>query len=368
MGKSMTKVTAVTKEIKSKALEEFFTDCFENSGMNYEDAKITTDVLLEADRRGISSHGAARLRLYIDCIKNGIMIPDAQYEIIKETPNTLLASGHGGLGQPVSYKVMKLVIEKAKKNDIAVATVRNSNHYGIAGYYAMMALPENLIGFSLTNSSPLVVPTFSKSALLGTNPIAVAVPMQGRMDFVLDMATSTVTRGKLEEFDRKGKSIPGGWATDTQGRLTTDPGLVLKNVVGKFGGGLLPLGGASEELGGHKGFGLAMLVEIFTGILSGGAFGPHVWSTNKSPANVCHLFGAINIEAFLPLDDFKSSLSSFVKTLHDSAKAAGQDRSYVHGEKEFHTSEKQREYIKIADIVIKDIKAIGESLGVEADF
>lgn len=361
----MAEVIADAVEVQVSVLEGFVTSCFEKSGMSYEDAKITADVLIESDKRGIASHGVARFRRYTDGIKNGIMVPDAQYKIIKETENTLLISGQDGLGQPVSYKVMQLVLEKAKKNNISFAAVRDSNHYGIAGYYAMMALPENLIGFSATNSFPLVVPTFSKNALLGTNPLAVAVPVQGETDFVLDMSTSTVTRGKLEEFNRKNKSIPEVWATDAQGRPTTDPALVLKNVVGKLGGGLLPLGGALEELGGHKGFGLGMLVEIFTGILSGGAFGPHVYGTPGAPANVCHLFGAINIEAFISLDEFKSSLGSFVDILHGSEKAAGQDKTYVHGEKEFYMAKKQQEYVKIAVGVVEDIKAVGESLGVK---
>ncbi|MCK4360081.1 MAG: Ldh family oxidoreductase [Candidatus Cloacimonetes bacterium] len=355
-------------KVKVSDLEKFVTECFEKSGMSNEDSKITTDVLIESDKRGIASHGVARLKRYTDGIKNGIMIPDADYEIIKETPNTLVITGNDGLGQPVSYKTMKLVIEKAKKNNIGFATVRNSNHYGIAGYYSMMALQENLLGISTTNSFPLVVPTFGKDALLGTNPISVAAPTSKERPFVVDMATSTVPRGKLEVYDRRGKPIPEAWATDSKGHPTTDPGLVLKNVKEKLGGGLLPVGGVVEETGGHKGYGMAMIVEIFTGILSGGAFGPNVYGIPNTPANVCHFFGAINIEAFISLDEFTKSMDSIIRALLDSKKAEGQDRIYIHGEKEFILADQQQEYVKLFNRVIENIKEVGESLGVEANF
>ncbi len=355
-------------EVKVSELERFVADCFEKSGMNKEDARITADVLVESDRRGIASHGVARLRRYVDGINNGIMVPDAELEIVKETPNTLVVTGNNGLGQPVSYKTMKLVIEKARKNNVAFAAVRNSNHYGIAGYYSMMALKENLLGFSTTNSAPLVVPTFGKDALMGTNPISIAAPTNRERPFVLDMATSTVPRGKLEVYNRRAKPIPEVWATDSRGHPTTDPGLVLNNVKQRAGGGLLPLGGASELTGGHKGYGLAVVVEILTGVLSGGAFGPDVYGTPKAPPNVCHFFGAVNIEAFIPLDQFTAALDSLIKTLLDSRKAEGQDRIYIHGEKEFILADQQQDQVKLFNKVVEEIKGIGKSLGVEPNF
>jgi len=334
--------------------------------MSEEDAKITADVLISSDKRGIASHGVARLKRYTDGIKKGVMKPKANFEILKETNNTLLVSGNDGLGQPVTYKVMKLVIEKAKKNNVAFAAIRNSNHYGIAGYYSMMALRENLIGISMTNSFPLVVPTYGKNALLGTNPISVAAPSNKEIPFLLDMATSTVPRGKLEVYDRQGKKIPDFWATDTTGHPTDDPGLVLNNVKNKLGGGLLPLGGATEETGGHKGYGLAMIVEILTGILSGGAFGPFVYGKPNEPANVCHFLGAINIEAFIPLDEFKNALDSLISILHNSEKAEGQQKISIHGEKEFKRENEQKEFVEISDIVLANILEVGKSLGVNS--
>jgi LDH2 family malate/lactate/ureidoglycolate dehydrogenase len=353
------------QKIKVKNLEKFVTECFIKSGMSEEDAKITADVLISSDKRGIASHGVARLKRYTDGIKKGVMKPTAKFEILKETANTLLISGNDGLGQPVSYKVMKLVIEKAKKNNVAFAAIRNSNHYGIAGYYSMMALKEDLIGISMTNSFPLVVPTYGKNALLGTNPISVAAPSNKEIPFLLDMATSTVPRGKLEVYERQKKKIPDFWATDTTGHPTDDPGLVLNNVKNKLGGGLLPLGGATEETGGHKGYGLAMIVEILTGILSGGAFGPFVYGKANEPANVCHFLGAINIEAFIPLQEFKNALDTLISILHNSEKAAGQQKISIHGEKEFKLETEQKEFVEISDIVVENILQVGKSLEVE---
>ncbi len=355
-------------QVKIADLDVFCTECLVKAGMSEEDAKITTDVLIKSDKRGIPSHGIARYQRYITGIKDGIMIPDAQFEIVKETPNSLLVSGKDGLGQPVSYKTMKMVIEKAKKNNMCFAAIRDSNHYGIAGYYSMMALKENLIGFSMTNTFPLVVPTFGKNALLGTNPISITAPTGKERPFVLDMATSTVTRGKLEVYNREDKKMPKVWATDEKGRATDDAGLVLKNVVEKLGGGMLYLGGAEEETGGHKGYGMSMIVEILTGVLSGGAFGPNVYGTPKAPANVCHFLGAINIEAFVSLDIFTKGMDSLLKTLKDSDKAEGKERIFVHGEKEFEQSDKYQEYVDLHNKVVETLKEIGESFSVKPNF
>ncbi len=357
-----------TTKVKVRDLEKFVVQCFIKSGMSDEDSLITADVLIEADKRGIGSHGVARLQRYIDGIREGVMLADVNYEILKETPNTLLVTGNDGMGPPVSYKTMQMVIEKAKQNNVAFATIRNSNHYGIAGYYSMMALKKNLIGISSTNAAPLVVPTFGKNALFGTNPISITAPAGREMPFVLDMATSTVPRGKLEVYNRKKQTIPEVWATDEKGRPTTDPGAVLKNVKERLGGGLLPLGGGTEETGGHKGYGLALVVEILTGVLSGGAFGPNVYGTPKAPANVCHFLGAINIESFIPLKEFTAAMDSLIETTRTSEKAEGQEKIYIHGEKEYALAERQQEFVAITDPVIANLKEVGKSLSIETDF
>ncbi|MCD6418843.1 Ldh family oxidoreductase [bacterium] len=346
------------------ALRNFVVDVFKSVGVRQEDAEITADVLITADKRGIGSHGVARLRRYVNGLKSGIMKADAEMKILKETPNTLLISGGDGLGQPVSYRSMKLVIEKAKENNVAFAAVRNSNHYGIAGYYSMMALDEDLLGISITNSAPLVVPTFGKDAVIGTNPISIAVPAGKERPIVLDMATSTVPRGKLEVYNRLGKPLPITWATDEYGIPTQDAARVLENLLERKGGGLLPLGGGEEETGGHKGYGLSVMVDVFSGILSGGAFGLNIYGKKGEPPNVCHFFGAIDIEAFIDRDTFKSMVDDYVKMLKNASKREGAQRIYIHGEKEFEKSEQQQKEVKIYYKVIDDMKRIGEETGV----
>ena len=210
-----------------------------DAGLSEEDAMITSNVLIDADKRGISSHGVARLKRYIDAMKDGVIIADAQYSIVKETPVSLVIDGHGGMGEVVAYKTMEKCIEKAEQGYLCFASVRNSNHYGIAGYYTKMALAKQMIGISSTNSAPLVVPTFAKDAVIGTNPISIGFPGK-ESSFLLDMATSTVPRGKLEVYARDEKEIPLVWATDEHGRPTKDANRVLENVLKRAGGGLLP--------------------------------------------------------------------------------------------------------------------------------
>jgi len=356
------------QKIRIDVLKGFVTDVFKKLGISEEDAGITADVLIASDKRGISSHGVARLGRYVKGIKNGVMKPKAEMKIEKETDNTLLISGEDGLGQPVSYKTMKLVIEKAKKNNVAFASVHNSNHYGIAGYYSMMALKEDLIGISTTNSAPLVLPTFGKTMLIGTNPISLAAPAGKERPFVADMATSTVPRGKLEVYARKGKKIPLVWATDETGKPTDNPDKVLKNLLERAGGGLLPLGGSEEETGGHKGYGFGMIVEVLTGVLSGGAFGPFVYGKKGEPANVCHFFGAINIDAFIPKDVFKENMDKLLTVIKNSDKAEEKTRIYIHGEKEFEQEDIHQEVVDIYYKVVENMREIGKEIGIEPTF
>ena len=354
--------------IKVSALQEFTVNVFTRLGVPLEDAKISADILIASDQRGIGSHGLQRLSRYVSGLKTGVMKPVTEVKVLKETPNTLLISGGDGLGQVAGYQAMKMVIDKALKNNVALAAVRDSNHYGIAGYYAMMALEHDLIGFSMTNSAILVVPTHGKNALLGTNPISIAVPAGKERPFVLDMATSTVPRGKLEVYNREGKTIPGTWATDEFGRPTQDASRVLANLLEKKGGGLLPLGGAEEVDGGHKGYGLALVVDIFSGVLSGSAFGPYLYAKKDEPAKVSHFFGAIKIDAFIEPPRFKSLMDEYINILKNSEKATGQNRIFIHGEKEFEIYEQQREEVGIYHKVVEELRKIGEELGVKVPF
>ncbi|HEX9339884.1 MAG TPA: Ldh family oxidoreductase [Thermoplasmata archaeon] len=355
---------AETSTIQEKALRGFCEQVLMKLGVPPEDARITTDVLVLADLRGIDSHGVARLGRYVGGLKAGYMKPRDESRILKETKATALLDGGQSLGQVVGKKGMDLAIRKAKDTAVGVVAVRNSNHYGIAGYYALMALEHNLIGVSMTNAGPLVVPTFGRTSVLGTNPISLAAPAMKEKAFVLDMATSTVPRGKVEVFNRLGQPIPHGWAVDETGRSSTDPARVLNALAKRLGGGLLPLGGEGEDLGGHKGYGLALMVDVLCGVLSGAATGLQVYADEKRP-DVGHFFMALDPAAFRSLDEFRRDMDRLAKELKDSPKAHGQDRIYVHGEKSFARMEKFREEgIALDPKVVESLKKIGTDLGV----
>ena len=354
--------------IRVDVLRKFTVDVLRKLGVPAEDAEIAVDVLIAADQRGIDSHGLQRFKRYTDGLQTGVMKPITDMKILKETPNTLLVSGGDGLGQVVSYRTMKLVIDKALKNNVAFAAVRDSNHYGIAGYYSMMALEHDLIGISVTNTAPLVVPTFGKDAVIGTNPISIAVPAGKERPFVLDMATSTVTRGKVEVYGREGKNMPITWATDELGRATQDIPRVLANWLEKKGGGLLPLGGAEEESGGHKGYGLSLAVDIFSGVLSGSAFGPNLYAKKDVPAKVSHFFGAIKVDAFIEPALFKSMMDEYISMLKNSQKAAGEDRIFIHGEKEFELCEQRKEEVPLYYQVVEELRQVGKEVDIKPPF
>jgi len=300
------------------------------------------------------------------------MVARPQEQVVRETPATALIDAGAGLGQPVSYRAMQMAIRKALEVGAGFVTVRNSNHYGIAGYYAMMALEHDCIGMSMTNADVLVVPTFGRNAMLGTNPIAVAAPAGEERPFVLDMATSTVPRGKLEVYHRLGKPMPLGWATDERGIATEDAGRVLENFKKRAGGGLLPLGGEGELFSGHKGYGLALWVDIFCAVLSGAAYADLVYPKTPDgkplPANLGHFFGAWRVDAFRPVEEFKTAMDDLQRRLKNTPKAEGATRIYIHGEKEYEETERRlREGIPLNPKVAADLQAIAAELGVEYD-
>jgi L-2-hydroxycarboxylate dehydrogenase (NAD+) len=351
-------------------LKDFCVRVLQELNVPKEDACITADVLVAADLRGVDSHGVARLRRYVNGLRDGMMIAQPEVQVVTETPTTALIDAGAGLGQPVSYRAMEQAIQKARDLGSGFVTVRNSNHYGIAGYYAMMALEHDCIGISMTNAAVLVVPTFGRDAMLGTNPIAVAAPAGQESAFVLDMATSTVPRGKLEVYKRLEKPIPSGWATDETGAPTTDTGRVLENFKQRAGGGLLPLGGSGELLGGHKGYGLSLWVDVFCAILSGAAYANTVYPKTPDgrplPSKIGHFFGAWRVDGFRPVDEFKAAMDDLQRRLRNTPKAEGEDRIYIHGEKEHEEAERRsREGISLNPKVAVDLRAIGEELGVE---
>src|SRR6184192_1069377 len=350
--------------VQEKALRSFCEEVLTKLGVPKADAETVTDVLVVADLRGIESHGVARLGRYVTGLKKGFMKPTDQSRVLRETKATALVDGGQSLGQVVGRKGMDLAIRKARDTAVGVVAVRNSNHYGIAGYYSLMALEHNLIGVSMTNAGPLVVPTFGRTSILGTNPISLAAPAMKEKAFVLDMATSTVPRGKVEVYNRLGQPMPHGWAVDETGRSSTDPARVLNALAKRLGGGLLPLGGEGEDLGGHKGYGLALMVDVLCGVLSGAATGLQVYADEKKP-DVGHFFLALDPTAFRPLDEFRGDMDRLVRELKDSPKAQGQERIYVHGEKSFARMEKfRKEGIPLDPKVVEAMRQVGTEIGV----
>jgi len=351
-------------KFRAADLHDWMIQFFLKLGVPAADAETATEILLAADLRGVDSHGIIRIHSYYGSrILKGLVNPTSPYEVIKETPTTALIDGGNGLGMVVSKHAMNMCIDKAKTSGMAMVTVRNSNHYGIAGYYAMMALPHNMIGISFTNSQPLVAPTYGRKAILGTNPIAVAVPSENEAPYVLDMATSIVPIGRITVYDKAGKEIPAGWGIDQDGAVTTHPREVLQ------GGALMPLGGI-DLMRGYKGYGLSLLVDIFSGVLSGAAVGEDVAHSNVpgQGANVGHFFAAISIEHFRPVIDFKAQMDYLLRMLKDSPKAVGQERIYVAGEKEFeNVARLEREGIPLLKAVVATLTQAGEEVGVPFD-
>jgi L-2-hydroxycarboxylate dehydrogenase (NAD+) len=309
-------------------LKRFVIDALVRVGVAPEDATIVGDVLVEADLRGIESHGVARLdSFYVERIQNGELDVATRSSIVRETPASLLVDANNGLGHPVGKRAMLAVLEKAEASGAAFAAVRGSNHFGIAGYYAMLALDRDMIGIASTNSTRYGAPTYGKDIMLGTNPWAYAIPANHEPPFVLDFATTTVPRGKLEVYQRKEKPLNPGWAIDARGEQTLSADEALR-------GALLPLGGLGVGNGGHKGYGLGLLVDIMCGVLSGGAFGNELPSpeSDHQPGKVSHFFGAIKISGFRDPTAFKSDMDTELRAFKDSQKAPGCERIYVAGE------------------------------------
>lgn len=321
-------------------LEKFCGDAFVAFGFGKEDARLITDVLLASDLYGIESHGMQRMVRYHKGIAKGQIHVDAKPEVVFETPVSAVIDGHSGMGQLVGVQAMEKAIEKAEKSGVGIVSVRNSNHYGIAGYYAQMASKRGLLGFSCTNSEAIMVPTFSRKAMIGSNPIAVAAPADP-YPFFFDSSTTVVTRGKLEMYNKTGKPLPDGWALDENGEPCSEAPRVLANIVGKKGGGIVPLGGSGETLGGHKGYGWGMVAELFSSILSLGDTSDKC-CTFPDKTGICHGFAAINPAFFGDAAAIKRHFSEYLQALRDAPKATGRDRIYTHGEKEVAAAEDRR--------------------------
>lgn len=349
------------KQICSTKLRDYCSQVLHCNGVEKNEADICADVLVKADLRNIPSHGVARLSMYVEAIEKDVTNLNGVLNIIKETPNTLAVDGDGKMGAAVSYDVMNRVIEKAEKHGIGIGCVRNSNHYGIAGYYAMMAAEKDMIGFSMTNSSAFGMPTFGTKVKFGTNPIAFAAPANKEKDFVLDMSTTVITVGKVEVYNREGKTLPNGWAVDNNGQTANNPGLILKGLINNLGGGILPLGGEGETFGGHKGYGLAMMVDILTGVLAGSEFSDKIQDARCTASRVSHFFMAIKIENFRDINQFKADMDELLQGLKNTPPSPGNDRVYYAGLKESEAEDYNLvNGIELLDIVYEDICQLGK--------
>lgn len=349
----------------SDYLKEFTIQIFKSMGCPDNHAMVAADCLNQADLRGVDSHGVARLSGYVRLWELKRLNANPCMKIIHETPSTAVLDGDLGLGLVVAPHAMQIAIDKAKIAGTGWVAVQNSNHYGIAGYHSMLALEHDMIGISMTNASPLVAPTFSKSRFLGTNPIAVAIPALNQPPFVIDMATTTVANGKLEVLQRKGEDAPLGWAQDKEGNPTTDAFALRK------GGSMLPLGGDREH-GGHKGYCLGAMVDIFSSVLSGANYGPWVppfVAFLEPPANpvgngIGHFLGAIRVDAFRPASEFKAHMDNWIETFRNAEPAAGYEKVLIPGDPERElTIERLKNGIPLHEQVINDLQELAAKFG-----
>jgi LDH2 family malate/lactate/ureidoglycolate dehydrogenase len=346
-------------------LEELCAGIFSGLGLPREDAEDSAKILVSADARGIRSHGVARIKRYVDGIRAGYIKGGVAPVALRETPVSLVLDAQGGMGLSLSRRSMERVIAMAKDRGLGICSIRNSNHFGIAGFYSEMAARRDMIGIAMTNTAALGVPTFAREAMFGTNPIAFAAPGLGGDLFSLDMATTTVTRGKIEVAAREGKGIPPGWAVGTDGLATGDPVRLLEDMLYKRGGGLLPLGGEGSALGGHKGYGLAVMVDILCAISSGGIFGGAVMDSEITSARVCHFFMALRIDLFRDPEDFKRDISRMLGELRALKPAEGASRVYYAGLIEQEAEARcEQEGVPLTDEVWKTLLETAAGLGV----
>jgi LDH2 family malate/lactate/ureidoglycolate dehydrogenase len=348
-------------------LKNFANQVFIKIGCPVAEADIASKTLVSADLRGVDSHGVARLSGYVRLWEADRINPTPDIKITHETPSTAVVDGDAGLGLVVGPKAMRIAMQKANQVGTGWVSVKNSNHFGIAGYHSMLALDEDMIGISMTNASPLVAPTWSKEQLLGTNPIAVAIPAGQEPAFVADFATTTAAFGKLEILQRKGKDAPPGWIQDKDGHPSTNS-FELKN-----GGSLLPLG-SDREHGSHKGYCLGSIVDIFSAVLSGASYGPWVppfvgflpVAENMPGKGIGHFFGAMRVDAFQPKEHFKSQMDNWIKRFRRATPVDGQKSVLVPGDPE-RVIEKERidTGFDILKPVENDLKALAEKFEIE---
>ncbi|MBR3587985.1 MAG: Ldh family oxidoreductase [Clostridia bacterium] len=357
-----------------KTAEAFITDAFVGAGVPREDAEICTDILLESDRRGIESHGCNRFKpIYIDRINWGIQNPVTNFEIIKETPTTAVVDGHDGMGQVIGHKAMSLAIKKAKEYGMGMVVVRNSCHYGIAGYYTTMATKAGCIGMTGTNARPSVAPTHGVEGMFGTNPFTIGVPTDEEFDFNFDCATSITQNGKVEYYERIGEEVHPGTIIGLDGEpVEGDAGVALKKIRNGTAA-LTTLGGIGEALGGYKGYGFALAVEFFSSVLQDGDYGKSLDGVGengeKVPYHLGHFFIAIDTDHFLGEELCRKKAGDIIRTIRASKKVPGQDRIYTAGEKEYEIWQQRKDSgVPINESVQKEMSKVRDDLGLDYKF
>ncbi len=359
--------------LEFQMLEAFMQDTLVAAGVPEDDAKIISDVLIESDKRGIDSHGIGRLKpIYIDRIREGILDPVTRVEVLRERKTTAVLDGHNGMGHVVSKQAMALAIRKAKEHGMGMVAVRNSTHYGIAGYYALMAIRAGMLGITGTNARPSIAPTFGVENMLGTNPLTIGFPTDEAFPFVLDCATSTTQRGKIEHYERMGKTLPAGWVIDEKGDSSCDAGQVLRDLTAGRAA-LTPLGGIGEDGGGYKGYGYAAVVEVLSAALQDGAYlkmlNGQDTEGRKTPYPLGHFFIAIDLEEFMGLATFKRTAGAIMRELRASRKEPGCDQIFTPGEKEHLAGEfRQRRGCPVPLPLQKDMSTLREWYGLSYTF
>ncbi len=328
----------------------------ESVGVPPEQAQMIAEVVVEGDLRGVESHGVLRLPAYVHRVQKGIMRAVTQLKTILERPATLLLDAGGGFGQVAGVHAMERAIEKAQRNGVGMTAVRNANHFGVAAYYAMRALPHRMIGIVASNAAPSMAAWGGAAPVLGTNPICIAIPTGMEVDIILDMASSQVARGKIRLAAAKNESIPLGWALDAEGRPTQDPQAALK-------GTLVPMGGP-------KGYGLALVVDVLAGVMTGADFSVRLTSVHdlSRPSSVGFVMQAVDISAFLPWEEFAERMRELVDAVRNSPRAPGVERIYLPGEIEWlKTQERRQSGIPVAASVLQELRSLADELGVQVE-
>lgn len=355
--------------IPFKILEKFMVDVLTKMDVPQDDAEIIADVLITADKRGIDSHGIGRFKpIYIDRLDKGILSPKTKIDIVRDNHAIGVLDANNGFGHVAGKHAMDMAIDKAKKYGMGMVTVKNSSHYGIAGYYTMQGTKAGLIGITGTNARPSIAPTFGVQNMLGTNPLTVGIPTDEEFDFVLDCATSTTQRGMIEKYAREDKDLPRGWVIDHMGNSETDPHKVLKDLI-SGDAALTPLGGIGVEMGGHKGYGYATVVEILSSALHLGPFLNALTGIdsegNDIPYRLGHFFIAIDVEHFVEVDRFRKHVGDILRELRNSQKAQGHDRILTAGEKEHMIYlDRKDKGAPVNDVLMQQIQGLKERFGI----